>query len=307
MPCLRGEPLRSPLKMVPEGPRSSGNNVAIIIRDTGAGFAPESLPRLFTPFFTTKEGGSGLGLATVKRIIDQLRGRISGNNHPDGGAEIVIILPMNPGMEHEHPNMTMNEDHMRMKKLLEAGNNEVMKICEQNWLSKLSRPSRYLDNEVNTILKDPSNTEVSIALVFPDVPEVGMSHLGLKIIYHLLNSRDWLAAERAFAPWPDLEERLRRHDVPLTAWESGRPLGTFDLIGFSLQHELSYTNILNILDLCGIPFLAEERGDEYPLIIAGGPACFNPEPVADFFDIMVIGDGEAVSLEICRALPKGET
>ena len=177
-----------------------------------------------------------------------------------------------------------------------------MKICEQNWLSKLSRPSRYLDNEINTILKDPSNIKISMALVFPDVPEVGMSHLGLKIIYHLLNSRDWLAAERAFAPWPDLEERLRRHRVPLTTWESGRPLGTFDLIGFSLQHELSYTNILNILDLCGIPFLAEARGDEYPLIIAGGPACFNPEPVADFFDIMVIGDGEAVSLEICRTL-----
>lgn len=177
-----------------------------------------------------------------------------------------------------------------------------MKICEQDWFSKLSRPSRYLDNEINSIRKDLRNAEISIALVFPDVSEVGMSHLGLKILYHLLNSRDWLAAERAFSPWPDLEDALRNNDTPLTSWESGHPLSAFDLIGFSLQHELSYTNILNVLDLSGIPFLARDRGNEYPLIIAGGPACFNPEPVADFFDIMVIGDGEAASLEICRTV-----
>ena len=181
-----------------------------------------------------------------------------------------------------------------------------MKICEQNWFSNLSRPSRYLDNEINAICKDLSQTEISIALVFPDTPEVGMSHLGLKILYHLLNSRDWIAAERAFSPWPDLENALRRTDVPLTTRESGRSLKDFDLVGFSLQHELSYTNILNALDLCGIPFMAEERGDAYPLIIAGGPACFNPEPVAPFFDAMVIGDGEATSLEICATLRKAK-
>ena len=181
-----------------------------------------------------------------------------------------------------------------------------MKICEQDWFSKLSRPSRYLDNEINIIRKDLSQTDVSIALVFPDVLEVGMSHLGLKILYHLLNSREWLAAERAFSPWPDLESALRENNIPLTSWESGWPLADFDLIGFSLQHELSYTNILNVLDLSGIPFLAKDRGDEYPLVIAGGPACFNPEPVADFFDIMVIGDGETVSLDICRAVQKAK-
>ena len=181
-----------------------------------------------------------------------------------------------------------------------------MKICEQDWFSKLSRPSRYLDNEINVIRKDLSQADVSIALVFPDVFEVGMSHLGLKIIYHLLNSRDWLAAERAFSPWTDLESVLRENNVPLTSWESGQPLADFDLIGFSLQHELSYTNILNVLDLSGIPFLAKDRGNDHPLIIAGGPACFNPEPVADFFDIMVIGDGETASLEICRAVRKAK-
>ncbi len=181
-----------------------------------------------------------------------------------------------------------------------------MKICEQGWFSKLSRPSRYIDNEINVIRKDLSQADVSIALVFPDVFEVGMSHLGLKIIYHLLNSRDWLAAERAFSPWPDLESVLRENNVPLTSWESGQPLADFDLIGFSLQHELSYTNILNALDLSGIPFLAKDRGNDHPLIIAGGPACFNPEPIADFFDVMVIGDGETASLEICRAVRKAK-
>ena len=179
-----------------------------------------------------------------------------------------------------------------------------MKISEQDWFSKLSRPSRYLDSEINSVRKDPSKTEVSIALVFPDVPEVGMSHLGLKILYHLLNTRKWLAAERAFSPWPDLEDALRNNGIPLTSWESGRSLGEFDLMGFSLSHELSYTNILNVLDLCGIPFLARDRGNEYPMIIAGGPACFNPEPVADFFDVMVIGDGETASLEICGTVRK---
>ncbi len=181
-----------------------------------------------------------------------------------------------------------------------------MNICEQTWASDLTRPSRYLNNEINTVQKDLSRIEVSMALVFPDTPEVGMSHLGLRILYHLLNDRDWISAERAFSPWPDLETALRRVDLPLTTCESGRPLQAFDVIGFSLQHELSYTNIINALDLCGIPFLAEARGEGYPIIAAGGPACFNPEPVADFFDIMVIGDGEDVSLDICKAIRTGK-
>ena len=185
---------------------------------------------------------------------------------------------------------------------MEAERDEKMKIYEQDWFSRLSHPSRYLNNEVNSIRKDLSKVELTIALVFPDVPEVGMSHLGLKILYNLLNSRTWLAAERAFSPWPDLEDALRKNDIPLISRESGCPLSAFDFIGFSLQHELSYTNILNVLDLSGIPFMARDRGNEYPLIIAGGPACFNPEPVADFFDVMVIGDGEAALLEVCRTV-----
>ena len=181
-----------------------------------------------------------------------------------------------------------------------------MSILGQKWFPNITRPSRYLGGEVNSIRKDPSRTEVSVALVFPDVYEVGMSHLGLKIIYHILNSRDWIAAERAFSPWVDLEVELRRHKIPPTTLESDHPLRKFDLVGFSLQYELSYTNILNMLDLSGIPFLAGDRSSGDPLIIAGGPVCFNPEPVADFFDIMVIGDGEEAFLEICDRIRKAK-
>ncbi len=177
-----------------------------------------------------------------------------------------------------------------------------MSILDQPWFSCIKRPSRYMGNEINSIRKDPEVEEVSIALAFPDVYEVGMSHLGLKILYHTLNSHTWLSAERVFSPWTDLEKELRERKLPLPALESGRPLLDFDIVGFSLQHELSFTNVLNILDLSGIPFLSEQRDDSFPLIIAGGPACFNPEPVADFFDAMVIGDGENVALEICRRI-----
>lgn len=174
-------------------------------------------------------------------------------------------------------------------------------ILEENWFSTIRRPSRYLGNEINSIKKDPASVEISIALVFPDIYEVGMSHLGLKILYHTLNRHDWVAAERAFAPWVDLEKELRYRKIPLTSLESNRPLADFDIVGFSLQHELCYTNVLNMLDLSGIPFQASRR-DQGPLVIAGGPACFNPEPVSEFFDLMVIGDGEELVLEICRAL-----
>jgi radical SAM family uncharacterized protein/radical SAM-linked protein len=179
-----------------------------------------------------------------------------------------------------------------------------MSILDQPWFSHIKRPTRYLGNEINSIRKDPTAIEVSIALAFPDVYEVGMSHLGLKILYHALNSHTWLAAERVFSPWTDLEEELLKRELHLPTLESGQPLLDFDIVGFSLQHELSFTNVLNILHLSGIPFLSEQRNNSFPLIIAGGPACFNPEPVAPFFDAMVIGDGEEAALEICRRVRK---
>ncbi|MFH1241506.1 MAG: TIGR03960 family B12-binding radical SAM protein, partial [Pseudomonadota bacterium] len=177
-----------------------------------------------------------------------------------------------------------------------------MSIVDEPWFSKITRPSRHLGDEVNCVKKDPRSTEVSVALAFPDVYEVGMSHLGLKILYHILNLREWICAERIFSPWIDLEKELRHRSIPPATLESGRPLTSFDIVGFSLQHELSYSNVLNMLDLSGIPLFAGERGDNDPLVIAGGPACFNPEPVAEFFDLIVVGDGEETLLQICKTL-----
>jgi radical SAM family uncharacterized protein/radical SAM-linked protein len=184
-----------------------------------------------------------------------------------------------------------------------------MKISDQNLLLKVRRPSRYLGGEINSVVKENADIEVSIALVFPDVYEVGMSHQGLKILYHILNSHGWIAAERACSVWIDMEKEMRSNNIVPSTLDSGRPLKDFDIIGFSLQYELSYTNVLNMLDLCRIPFLSRERDNAFPLIIAGGPACFNPEPIADVFDAIVIGDGEEAALDICRTVrhAKGNT
>lgn len=171
-------------------------------------------------------------------------------------------------------------------------------IFEQSWFSRIQRPSRYIGGEVNAVRKGP--VDVTIALAFPDVYEIGMSHLGLKILYDILNSRRWLAAERVFCPWPDLEKELSARSIPLGGLETRRPLSQFDIVGFSLQHELCYTNVLTMLRLGGIEPESAGRGDRWPIVIAGGPACFNPEPMAGVFDAIVIGDGEEVSLEMCR-------
>ena len=177
-----------------------------------------------------------------------------------------------------------------------------MDIYQQAWFSKIIHPSRYLGGEVNSVQKDPSAVEISIALAFPDVYEIGMSHLGLKILYHILNLQNWLSAERVFAPWVDLRSECKKKGIPLTSLETEKPLSEFDIIGFSLQHELCYTNILSMLDLGNIPLLAKDRESMDPLVIAGGPACFNPEPVAALFDAIVIGDGEETALSICQTV-----
>ena len=165
-------------------------------------------------------------------------------------------------------------------------------------LEKVEKPGRYIGGEWNSVRKDPAGIEARIALVFPDVYEIGMSYLGQKILYDVLNREPHLAAERVFAPWPDLEESLRRDRLPLFSLESHLPIGRFDILGFSLLYELNYSNILTILDLGGIPFLSAERKEGSPLLLAGGPAAFNPEPVSDIFDAFLIGDGEEAFLEI---------
>ncbi len=166
-------------------------------------------------------------------------------------------------------------------------------------LSFVSKPVRYLGGEVNSIKKDPSQVKLKFCLAFPDVYEVGMSHLGIHILYHILNNRKEILCERVFAPWVDMEKVLRDKKGVLCSLESSLPLAQFDILGFSLQYELSFTNLLNMLDLSHIPFLSRERDERFPLLIAGGPAVFNPEPISDFFDAIVIGDGEEVVLEIC--------
>src|SRR4030043_244381 len=166
-------------------------------------------------------------------------------------------------------------------------------------LPLVSKPVRYLGQEINSIKKDPTGARLKFCLAFPDVYEVGMSHLGIQILYHILNERKEVACERVFAPWVDMEKVLREKGIPLSSLESSTPLNQFDILGFSLQYELCFTNVLNMLDLSNIPFFSKDRDERFPLIIAGGPTAFNPAPVADFFDAIVIGDGEQVVLEIC--------
>lgn len=179
-------------------------------------------------------------------------------------------------------------------------------------LSLVTRPSRYIGGEVNAVRKDLGTglkslpRRLKFALAFPDVYEVGMSHLGVQILYQILNGHPDIACERVYAPWPDLERLMRERAIPLTTLESSTPLREMDVIGFSLQHELCYTNILNMLDLAGIPLYSRDRNVGHPLIIGGGPMAFNPEPVAEFFDAFVLGDGEEIILELAEAIMEGK-
>lgn len=163
---------------------------------------------------------------------------------------------------------------------------------DTTWLQHIQKPARYTGGEWNSVVKDHSKVAVTVGLAFPDVYEVSMSHLGIKILYSLLNSRADVAAERVFAPWFDMEEAMREKGIPLYSLETKTAARDFDVLGFTLQYELSYTNILNMLDLGGIPVYSKDRGLEYPLIMAGGPCAYNMEPIADFFDIVSLGESE---------------
>lgn len=168
----------------------------------------------------------------------------------------------------------------------------------EDFLKTVTKPSRYLGNEWNVIKKDPNKVDVKFALVFPDLYEIGMSSLGFRIIYSLINSIEWASAERVFAPSPDFEEYLKKKNLDLFSLENRISLSSFDIIGFSLSYEMNYTNVLNILYLGKIPLRAEDRKEEDPIVIAGGPCTFNPEPISPFIDIFYIGDGEEGIIEI---------
>ncbi|AEB99397.1 TIGR03960 family B12-binding radical SAM protein [Selenomonas sputigena] len=173
---------------------------------------------------------------------------------------------------------------------------------EQEMLQAVEKPARYTGGEWNAQPKDSAAVLCRIALAMADVYEVGMSNLGLKILYEILNRRDDIAAERVYAPWLDMEEEMRRRGIPLFSLETFREISSFDILGFSLQYELLITNTLNMLDLAGLPLHAAERTDEQPFVIGGGPCVYNTEPIADFFDFFVLGDGEEIVVEVCDAL-----
>lgn len=176
---------------------------------------------------------------------------------------------------------------------------EVEKI-----LQYVQKPARYAGGELNCVVKDADEVDLRYAFCFPDLYEIGMSHLGMKILYSLVNSREDAWCERVFAPDTDMEEQMRKNNVPLFALESSDYIKDFDIIGFTLMYELSYTNVLNMLDLAGIPLKAEDRTELTPIICAGGPCACNPEPLADFLDIVFLGDGEESTMEVLDLLKK---
>ncbi len=174
---------------------------------------------------------------------------------------------------------------------------EVQKI-----LPLVQKPGRYTGGELNSVQKDKKDVSLRYAFCFPDSYEIGMSHLGIKILYSLCNERKDVWCERVFAPWHDMEKEMRERNIPLFALESGEPVKDFDMIGFTLQYELSYTNILNMLDLAGLPVRAKDRKGLAPIVVGGGPCACNPEPIADFFDLFMLGDGEEVTNEVIDLL-----
>lgn len=175
-------------------------------------------------------------------------------------------------------------------------------------LSGVMKPTRYTGGELNAVIKNADEVDIRFGFCFPDVYEIAMSHLGLKIIYHALNTRPDTWCERVFAPWVDMEEKMREHGMRLFALESGDEVTHFDILGFTLQYELSYSNIVNMLDLAEIPLLAAERSEEYPIIYGGGPCAYNAEPIADIFDFFMLGEGEQQvhdTMEVLKAWKLG--
>ena len=161
-------------------------------------------------------------------------------------------------------------------------------------LLKIEKPARYIGNEVNSVMKDPEKVDIRFAMCFPDVYEIGMSNLGMMILYNMFNQREDVWCERLFSPWPDLDKVMREKKIPLFALESQEPIRDFDFLGITIGYEMCYTNILQVLDLSGIPLKSADRGEDFPIVIGGGACAYNPEPLAPFFDMFYIGEGETV-------------
>ena len=174
----------------------------------------------------------------------------------------------------------------------------------QRILPTVQKPARYTGGEWGEIKKDLKDVRVRVAFCFPDTYEIGMSNLGMRILYGVMNGMDGVWCERVFAPWLDMEEEMRREGIPLYGLESGDAIADFDLIGFSLGYEMAYTNVLNMLDLAGLPLRSGERTELSPIVVAGGTCAFNPEPLAPFVDLFVLGEGEDVSVELIQLYRK---
>ena len=186
------------------------------------------------------------------------------------------------------------------QKMRNVGKNNFMRklALSDEILLKISQPARYIGGEVNMVKKDPSKVAVRFAMCFPDVYEIGMSHLGIQILYDMFNRRDDVYCERVYSPWMDLDPIMREQKIPLFAVESQDPIKNFDFLGITIQYEMCYTNILQVLELSQIPLHAEDRTEEDPIVIGGGPCTYNPEPLAQFFDIFYIGEGETVYFQL---------
>lgn len=171
-------------------------------------------------------------------------------------------------------------------------------------LLQVEKPARYIGQEVNMVKKDLSNVDVRFAMCFPDVYEIGMSHLGIQILYDMFNKMEGVYCERVYSPWVDLDKLMRENNIPLFALESQDPIKSFDFLGITIQYEMCYTNILQVLDLSHIPIFAKDRGEDDPIVIGGGPCSYNPEPIADYFDVFNFGEGEEVYEKIIAAYRK---
>lgn len=171
-------------------------------------------------------------------------------------------------------------------------------------LPSVQKPARYTGGEYNEIIKNKADVKLRMAFCFPDVYEIGMSNLGMRILYGCINAEPDIWCERVFAPWGDMAEKMREKNIPLYALESGDPVSDFDVLGFSLGYEMAYCTVLDMLDMSGIPLRSADRPDLVPLVFAGGTSCCNPEPMAPFLDLMVLGEGEEVDIEVLRLFQK---
>lgn len=179
-------------------------------------------------------------------------------------------------------------------------------VLNDEILLKIEKPARYIGGEVNSVMKDPEKVDIRFAMCFPDVYEIGMSHLGIQILYHMFNQWEDVWCERVYSPWIDLDQIMREEQIPLFALESQNPVRDFDFLGITLQYEMCYTNVLQVLDLAGIPLIAAERTKDDPIVIGGGPCAYNPEPLAHFFDLFYIGEGETVYRQLLDVYKENE-